>query len=60
MLRLIAKFMTAQTGQQIITILMLPNLSKNKGNRTMKFGQSKKYNIRNIFLRKSYRKNNAG
>ena len=60
MLRLIAKFMTAQTGQQIITILMLPNLSKNKDNRTMKFGQSKKYNIRNIFLRKSYRKNNAG
>ena len=60
MLRLIAKFMTAQRGQQIITILMLPNLSKNKGNQAMKFGQSKKYNIRNIFLRKSCRKNNAG
>ena len=31
--------MTSQTGQQIITIQILPNISRSKGNQTMKFGQ---------------------
>ena len=35
-LRLISKFMMSQTGKQ--TIIMLPNMSRNKGNLTMKFG----------------------
>ena len=46
--------MTSQTGQQIITIHILPNISRSKGNQTMKFGQSVEYNMRNIFLEKSY------
>ena len=31
--------MTSKTGQQIITIHMLPNISRSKGNQAMKFGQ---------------------
>ena len=46
--------MTSQTGQQIITVHILPNISRSKGNQTMKFGQSVEYNMRNIFLEKSY------
>ena len=42
--------MTSQTGQQTITIHILPNISRNKGNQTMKFVQLKAYNMRNIFL----------
>ena len=30
--------MTSQTGQQLITIDILPNISKSKGNQAMKFG----------------------
>ena len=48
--------MTSQTGQQIIVIHMLPNTSKSKGNQTMKFGQLIDYNMRKIFLKKSYTK----
>ena len=33
---------------------MLPNISRSKGNQTMKFGQLIKYNMRNVFLKKSY------
>ena len=33
---------------------MLPNVSKSKGNQTMKFSQL--YNMRNIFLKKTYPK----
>ena len=33
---------------------MLPNISRSKGNQTMKFGQLIEYNMRNIFLEKSY------
>ena len=32
----------------------MPNISKNKGNQTNKFGQLIEYNMRNIFLEKSY------
>ena len=52
-LKLISKFMTSQTGWQIITIHILPNISKNKSNRTMKSAQLI-YNMRNIFLEKSW------
>ena len=42
--------MTSQTEQQIITIHILPNIARNKGNQAMKFGQLIKYNVRNIFF----------
>ena len=35
---------------------MLPNISRAKGNQAMKFGQLIEYNMRNIFLEKSYTK----
>ena len=34
----------------------MPNISRNKGNKTMKFGQLIERNMRNIFLEKSYAK----
>ena len=34
-------------------IHILPNISRNKGNQTMKFGQLIGYNMKNIFLEKS-------
>ena len=55
-LRLISKFMTPQSGQQIITMHYLSNTSRNKGKQTMKFVHLIKYKIRNIFLKKSYKK----
>ena len=33
---------------------MLPNISRSEGNQTMKFGQLIAYNMRNIFVEKSY------
>ena len=41
---------------KIITIHILPNISRSKDNYAMKFGQLIKYNMRNIFLEKSYTK----
>ena len=38
-LRLILKLMTLQTGQQMITINILSNISRSHGKQTMKFGQ---------------------
>ena len=35
---------------------MLPNISRSKDNRTMRFGQLTEYNMRNIFVEKSYTK----
>ena len=35
---------------------MLPNISRSKGNQAMKFGQLIEYNMRNIFVEKSYTK----
>ena len=40
---LISKFMTSKTGQQIIAIHILHNISRSKGNQTMEFGQLIKY-----------------
>ena len=50
-LRLISKFMISHTGQQIMC-----NISKSKGNQTMKLGRLIEHNMRNIFLEKSYHK----
>ena len=46
--------MMSQTGQQIIITHILPNISRSRGNQTMKFGQLIENNIRNIFLEKPY------
>ena len=35
--------MTSQTGEQIITVHILPNISKIKGNQVMVLGQLIKY-----------------
>ena len=48
--------MTSQTGQQIIAIHILSNISRSLCNQTMKFAQLIKYKMRNIFLKKSYTK----
>ena len=37
-IRLISKFMTSKIGKQKIAIYILPNISKSKGNLTIKFG----------------------
>ena len=55
-LRLISKFMTSQTGHQIITIHILPNIYRSNENQAMKFGQLIEYHVRNIFLQKLCRK----
>ena len=46
--------MTSQTGKQIITMYILPNISRGTGNQTMKFSQLIECNMRNIFLEQSY------
>ena len=45
--------MTSQPGEQTIVIYILPNISKSKGNQSMKFGQLIEYNMRNLFVEKS-------
>ena len=46
--------MTSQPGQQTIAMHILLNFSRSKGNQTIKFGQVIEYNLRNIFVEKSY------
>ena len=53
---LISKFMTPQTGQQIIKIHILSNISRSTGNRAIKYGLLIKFSLRNIFLQMSCRK----
>ena len=48
--------MASQTGQQINTIHILPNISRSKSNQTTKFGQLIEYNMINNILEKSYLK----
>ena len=48
--------MTSQHGKQIIVIHILPNISRSRGNKTIKFGQVIEYNPRNIFLEKLFTK----
>ena len=43
--------MTSQPGNETIAMHRLPNISKSKGNQTMKFGQLIEYNTRNISLK---------
>ena len=40
-LRLISIIMMSSTAKQVITIHLLPNISRPKGNQTLKFGQLK-------------------
>ena len=55
-IRLNSKFMTSQNGKQTIAICILPNILRSKDNQVMKFVQLVEYNLRNIFLEKSYKK----
>ena len=48
--------MTSQPGQQTIAIHILPNISRSKSKHAIKFGQLIKYNMRNLFVEKSYTK----
>ena len=41
--------MLSQAGKQIITMHTLRNVSRSKGNQTMKSGEFIEYNMRNIF-----------
>ena len=46
--KLISKFIAPSTGQQMITILTMPNISRSYVNQITKFGQLMEYNMRNI------------
>ena len=50
---LITQYMTLQTEQQIVTIHILPNILRSKGNQTIKLSQCIKFCVRNIFFQKS-------
>ena len=54
--RLFSNFVTSQSGLQLILIYILPNTLRKKRNQIMKFGLLIEYNVRNIFLEKSYTK----
>ena len=45
--------MTSQSGKQTIAEI-LSNISRNKDNQKIKFGQLVEYNLRNILLEKSF------
>ena len=47
---LISNVMTSQYGIQTITLNILPDISKSKGNQAMKFDQLIEYYVRNIFF----------
>ena len=55
-IKLISKLATSQPDKETITICLLPNISKSKGNQIRKFALLINYNMRNIFLEKSYTK----
>ena len=48
--------MTLQPGKLIVVIHILLNISRSKGNQTVKFSQLIKYNMRNIVLEKPFTK----
>ena len=48
--------MKSQSGKQIIATHIFPNISRSTGNQITKFGQLIKYNMRSIFLEKSFTK----
>ena len=45
--------MTLQPGKRTIAIHILPNISRIKGNQTMRFDQLIEYNIKYFFFEKS-------
>ena len=51
--------MTSQPVYQINVIQILPNILRSTGNQTIKFGRLIDYNMRNIFLQRSYAKRSA-
>ena len=53
-IRLISKFKMSEPGSQTIAIHILANILRSKGNQAMKFTQLIKYNMRTIFLEKSF------
>ena len=53
---LISKSTTSQPGYQRIVMHMLPNISRSRDNRAIKFAQLVEYNMKNIFVEKSYTK----
>ena len=50
-IRLAVKFLTSEPGYETVTIYILPNISRNKGNQTMKLGQLIEYNKKNILFK---------
>ena len=48
--------MTSQTEEQTTIIHLLPDISWSKGNQTMKFLQLIKYDMKYLFVAKSYTK----
>ena len=48
--------MTSPTGQQIITLHILPRISRSKRNQKTKVGLLIECNMRNTFVEKSYTK----
>ena len=48
--------MTSQSGKQIIAVHILPNISRSKGNHTMKLGQLIECNMRKILFEKLFTK----
>ena len=46
----------SQPGKKAFRIYLLPNIPRRKDNQTMKFGQLIEYNMKKIFLEKSYTK----
>ena len=52
--RLISRFMTSLPGQQTVAIHILLNISRNKSNEIIEFGQLIEYYMRNTFVEKSY------
>ena len=49
--RLVLKFITSKSGQQTIVMHIFPNISRSKGNQTMKLRQLIEYNLRSIFVK---------
>ena len=45
--------MISEPGYQTFVMHILPNISRSKSNKTLKFGQLIEHNMRNIFLKKS-------
>ena len=43
--------MTSQPGNQTIAVYILPNISRSRGNQTMKLGQLIDHDMRNILLK---------